>query len=92
MRWSLLVATLVEATLAQQARILLYTATAEFRHDSIPTAIQALQTGGPAHSVVFDATEDRSKFTEENLSQYDAIMFVSTTGEGERHYSVSKNP
>ncbi|EJD06747.1 class I glutamine amidotransferase-like protein [Fomitiporia mediterranea MF3/22] len=74
--------------MAQQkstARILLYTATADFRHDSIPTAIRALQnqseSAGGKFNVQFDSTEDRTKFTEDNLAGYDAIMFVSTTGE-----------
>lgn len=75
--------------LAQQlntAKILLYTATADFRHDSIPTAIQALQNQSHSgnYNVQFDATEDKSKFADENLANYDAIMYVSTTGEGER--------
>lgn len=83
MRRFLVVAALIEAVVGQQARILLYTATAAFRHDSIPTAIESLQNGASSHNVLFDATEERSVFTEENLSRYDAVMFVSTTGEGE---------
>ncbi|OCB84750.1 class I glutamine amidotransferase-like protein [Sanghuangporus baumii] len=67
------------------AHILLYTATADFRHDSIPTAIQALQnqsvSNGGSFNVRFDATEDRTRFTDDTLAGYDAVMFVSTTGE-----------
>ncbi|KLO13044.1 class I glutamine amidotransferase-like protein, partial [Schizopora paradoxa] len=63
------------------ARILLYTATADFRHDSIPTAIQALHNQSSNFNVAFDSTEDKTKFTDSNLALYDAIMFVSTTGE-----------
>lgn len=65
------------------ARILLYTATADFRHDSIPTAIQALHNSSAKYNVQFDATEDMTKFNDENLALYDALMFVSTTGEGQ---------
>lgn len=78
-------------SLAQQidtARILLYTATADFRHDSIPTAIEALRNQSGQFNVQFDATEDKTKFTDDNLEMYDAIMFVSTTGEGE-HVVIS---
>ena len=68
------------------AHILLYTATADFRHDSIPTAIQSLLnqsvSAGGSFDVLFDPTEDRTRFTDEGLEGYDAIMFVSTTGEG----------
>ena len=73
-------------SLAQQLdtpRILLYTATADFRHDSIPTAIEALRNKSGQFNVQIDATEDKTKFTDDNLQMYDAIMFVSTTGEGE---------
>ena len=38
-------------------------------------------TNGP-YNLLFDATEDKTLFTDENLGKYDAIMFVSTTGEG----------
>ncbi|EDR08436.1 uncharacterized protein LACBIDRAFT_173797 [Laccaria bicolor S238N-H82] len=63
------------------ARILIYSATAGFRHDSIPTAIEALKQGGNPINVQFDATEDHSQFTTAILSQYDALLFLSTTGE-----------
>ncbi|KAH8118139.1 class I glutamine amidotransferase-like protein [Phellopilus nigrolimitatus] len=68
------------------ARILLYTATADFRHDSIPTAIEALKNQSSTYNVEFDATEDKSKFSDENLANYDGIIFVSTTGESESFY------
>ncbi|KAF7330314.1 Class I glutamine amidotransferase-like protein [Mycena venus] len=66
---------------APSARVLLYTATAGFRHDSIPTAVEALNQAGPSINVVFDNTEDKTQFNDANLANYDAIMFVSTTGE-----------
>ncbi|KAF7327436.1 hypothetical protein MKEN_00321500 [Mycena kentingensis (nom. inval.)] len=62
-------------------RVLLYTATAGFRHDSIPVAIEALQAQSATLNVTFDPTEDRSLFNDANLANYDAVMFVSTTGE-----------
>ncbi|KAG6898198.1 hypothetical protein C0992_003310 [Termitomyces sp. T32_za158] len=65
----------------QPARVLIYSATAGFRHDSIPTAIAALKANGSAINVEFDSTEDKTRFTVENLSQYDALLFLSTTGE-----------
>ncbi|QRV93381.1 hypothetical protein RhiJN_21399 [Ceratobasidium sp. AG-Ba] len=62
------------------AKVLLYTYTDGFRHDSIPTAIQELQKWGPYWNISFDATEDPGKFTPANLAQYDAVMCVHTTG------------
>lgn len=62
------------------AKVLLYTYTDGFRHDSIPTAIRQLQSWGPYWNVSFDATEDQTKFNADNLAQYDAVMCVHTTG------------
>ncbi|KAJ7510372.1 class I glutamine amidotransferase-like protein [Mycena galericulata] len=64
------------------ARVLLYTATKGYRHDSIPTAIDALKQMGSSINLAFDNTEDETQFTDGNLANYDAIMFISTTGEG----------
>ncbi|KAB5590868.1 hypothetical protein CTheo_5683 [Ceratobasidium theobromae] len=63
-----------------QAKVLLYTFTEGFRHDSIGTAIQSLQEWGHYYNISFDATEDQDKITVENLAQYDALLFVHTTG------------
>jgi hypothetical protein len=69
--------------MAQAApRVLVYTATDGYRHDSIPTAIEVLGQQGPNFNVSFDFTEDRSRFTQDNLANYDGIMFVSTSEEG----------
>ncbi|KII89758.1 hypothetical protein PLICRDRAFT_108461 [Plicaturopsis crispa FD-325 SS-3] len=65
------------------ARVLIYSATApgEFRHDSIPTAIQALNAKGPSLNVQFDNTEDKTRFNDEGLAVYDALLFLDNTGE-----------
>lgn len=65
------------------ARILIYSATRDFRHDSIPTAVDALVAQGPAANITFDHTEDQTWFTDDRLQQYDALVFLSNTGEGE---------
>ncbi|KAJ3567883.1 hypothetical protein NP233_g6069 [Leucocoprinus birnbaumii] len=63
------------------ARILIFSRTVEFRHDSIPTAINALQSHSSSINVVFDQTEDQNLFTDENLQKYDALLFLDNTGE-----------
>nr|VWO99763.1 Epl1 protein (Extracellular small protein 1) [Ganoderma boninense] len=71
-------------TVAEQtnvARILIYSATADFRHDSIPTAVDALVQLGPDSNIAFDRTEDKTWFTDDTLAQYDALLFLSNTGE-----------
>lgn len=77
---------MLEHALAQNypsSRALIYSATADFRHDSITTAIESLKAQGPSYNVRFDQTEDRSWFTDERLAQYDAVVFLSNTGQGE---------
>ncbi|KAL1679945.1 trehalose utilization-domain-containing protein [Schizophyllum commune] len=69
------------ALAASTPRVLIYSATEQFRHDSIPTAVQALKDAGYSASITFDATEDKSLFTDDNLKQYDALVFLSNTGE-----------
>lgn len=66
---------------AQPFKMLVYTRTASFRHDSIPTAIKTIQELGAANNFSVDATEDPAQFTDENLAQYKVIAFVSTTGD-----------
>lgn len=62
-------------------KILIYSATAGYRHDSIPTAITALQNLGSQHGIQFDQTEERSKFEDTFLSQFDALLFLHNSGE-----------
>ena len=64
------------------ARGLIYSATADYRHDSIPTARDALIAKGQSVNVQFDATEDRTRFTDAGLVSYDLLVFLMNTGEG----------
>ncbi|KIM39983.1 hypothetical protein M413DRAFT_415143 [Hebeloma cylindrosporum] len=66
---------------AAHARLLIYSATQRFRHDSIPTAIERLKAKGGEIDVEFDATEDQTRFSDANLANYDGVLFLSTTGE-----------
>lgn len=59
--------------------VLVFSKTAGFRHDSIPTGIAMFQELAQKEGYVVDATEDATKFTKENLAKYDAIVFLSTT-------------
>lgn len=62
--------------------VLVFSKTNGFRHKSIPTGHLALKHLGEktgAFDVV--ASEDVAMFDEENLSKFDAVCFLSTTGE-----------
>ncbi|KAH7925479.1 class I glutamine amidotransferase-like protein [Leucogyrophana mollusca] len=61
-------------------RILVYSATAGFRHDSIPASIEALKAKAASIEVIFDFTEDKDQFNDANLSKYDAILFLNNSG------------
>ncbi len=61
-------------------KILVFSKTAGFRHESIKDGIKAIQKLGVENGFKVDTTEDAGKFTEENLKQYSAVVFLSTTG------------
>jgi hypothetical protein len=61
--------------------VLVFSKTAGFRHDSIPAGIAAVQQLGQQNDVNVTATEDAAQFTDANLSSYDVIVFLSTTGD-----------
>ncbi|KAB8171230.1 DUF1080 domain-containing protein [Streptomyces mimosae] len=61
--------------------VLVFSKTAGFRHDSIEAGIQTITELGAANDFTVTATEDSAQFTEENLAQYEAVIFLSTTGD-----------
>jgi type 1 glutamine amidotransferase len=65
----------------ERFRVLVLTKTTGFRHDSIPDGIAAIQRLGRRHGFAVDTTEDATRFTSRNLARYDALIFLSTTGD-----------
>ena len=63
-----------------QARVLVFSETAAFRHGSIPAGRAAIQQLGLQNGFAVDATEDSAQFNDANLAQYDAVVWLSTTG------------
>ncbi|MFC4607052.1 ThuA domain-containing protein [Streptomyces maoxianensis] len=62
-------------------RVLVFSKTAGFRHDSIPAGVAALKELGKTSNMTVDATEEAAQFTSSNLARYDAVVFLSTTGD-----------
>ncbi|MCH6484796.1 ThuA domain-containing protein [Pseudoxanthomonas sp. LH2527] len=62
-------------------RVLIFTKTAGFRHDAIPTAVATLTTLAADAGMVADHTEDAQAFTADNLARYRVVIFASTTGD-----------
>jgi glucose/arabinose dehydrogenase len=61
--------------------VLVFSRTVAFRHDSIDEGIAAIQQLGAANNFTVTATEDPTRFTAANLAQYEAVVFLSTTGD-----------
>jgi type 1 glutamine amidotransferase len=59
-----------------RSRVLVFTKTTGFRHDSIPDGVRAIKRLGFA----VDTTGDAAAFTTGRLRRYDAVIFLSTTG------------
>ncbi|WP_412543448.1 ThuA domain-containing protein [Longispora sp. K20-0274] len=62
-------------------QVLVFSKTTVFRHDSIPAGIQAIRDLGAANNFTVTATEDATTFNPTNLSRYQAVVFLSTTGD-----------
>ncbi|MEU9957876.1 ThuA domain-containing protein [Streptomyces sp. NPDC050982] len=62
-------------------RVLVFSKTAGFRHDSIPEGVAAVKSLGAENGFTVDATEDARAFSSRNLARYDAVVFLSTTGD-----------
>lgn len=62
-------------------RVLVFSRTAGFRHDSIPDGIAALRSLGAENGFAVDATEDASVFEDARLAPYAAVVFLCTTGD-----------
>jgi type 1 glutamine amidotransferase len=69
------------ATSSGETRVLLFTRTTGFRHDSIPDAIAALRRIGSESGFLVDATEDPEAFRDATLSAYRVVVFLLTTGD-----------
>jgi len=67
------------ATSAPQARVLVFTKTAGWRHDSIPTAVATLRRLGAQQGMQVDHTEDAGWFEPVRLARYQAVVFANTT-------------
>lgn len=61
------------------SQLLVFTKTAGFRHQSIDKGVTTIRTLGVMHSFEITQTEDASIFNSESLSDFDLIVFLSTT-------------
>lgn len=62
-------------------RVLVYSKTDGFRHDSIPEGVRALELLGKQRGWEVVATEDPTAFHAEELGRFDVALFLNTNGE-----------
>ncbi|MCC5936096.1 MAG: ThuA domain-containing protein [Lunatimonas sp.] len=67
-------------------KVLVFSKTAGYYHQSIPDGIAAILRLGAEHGFDVDTTKNAAMFTEEILKDYDAVIFLSTTGDVLDHY------
>jgi type 1 glutamine amidotransferase len=64
---------------ADKARVLVYSGSTGFRHESIPAGVEAVKSIATKAGYDVEATEDPEVFTKEKLEAFKVIVFVSTT-------------
>ena len=70
-----------EAKPKPRAQVLVFSKTAGFRHDSIPTGVAAIRSLGRSNGFAVSATENAKAFTARSLGRFDAVVFLNTTGD-----------
>ena len=61
--------------------VLVFTKTEGYRHESIATGVKTLRELGRKNNFIVLRTESEEDFTAENLANYQAVVFLSTTGD-----------
>ena len=64
----------------QDAKVLVFSKTNGFRHESIPDGIRAIQQLGQQHGFTVETSEDSTVMNEDYLKDFNVIVFLNTTG------------
>lgn len=78
------------STRSGKPKVLVFSKTAGFYHESIPDGIAAIQKLGAEHGFDVDTTKNAELFVEEILNEYSAVIFLSTTGDVLDHYQQAE--
>lgn len=70
----------------QKVRVLIFSKTSGYRHESIGVGKLAILELAKKNNFEADTTEDASYFNENNLKQYRAVVFLNTTQDVLDHY------
>lgn len=77
----LLLCVLLQSCFQGKPRVLVFSKTKGFRHQSIEPGKVAFQKLAAENNFEVDTTEQADAFTEENLKRYNAVVFLNTTGD-----------
>lgn len=69
-----------------KARVLVFSKTAGFHHNSIEAGEAAIFKLGDEHGFDVDTTSNANWFTEDTLKKYSAVVFLNATGDLLNHY------
>jgi type 1 glutamine amidotransferase len=69
-----------DASADPSIRVLVFTKTNGYRHESIPDGVRAIDRLGRTHRMKVDTTRSPARFTPKGLARYDLVVFLSTTG------------
>jgi type 1 glutamine amidotransferase len=69
------------AASAAELRVLVFTRTTGFRHDSIPAGIELVERLGREHGFVVETSENPRRFTPKSLRAFRVVVFLNTTGD-----------
>ncbi|MDB5121805.1 MAG: Crp/Fnr family transcriptional regulator [Sphingobacteriales bacterium] len=79
---AIIIAFTVNASYAKKnPKVLIFSKTVGYHHNSIKTGIIALYKLGNENRFEVDTTTDATKFNSANLKQYAAVIFLNTTGD-----------
>lgn len=70
----------IKATSVKTQKVLIFSKTNGFRHESISAGITAIKKLGVENHFLVDATEDSLAINSKNLKKYQAIIFLSASG------------
>lgn len=70
-----------EAAAGDPSRLLVFTRTTGFRHDSIAAGVQAVTDLGRGAGLEVETTEDPARFSAAGLADVAAVVFLNTTGD-----------
>jgi cytochrome c len=72
---------LITSLSCSASTVLVFSKTSGFRHGSISDGLTMLQGLASSNGITLETTEDASQFNATNLARFDAVVWLSTTGD-----------